>query len=133
EVAEIVESALSHGDHFRMSGELRELSETRAIEIGGMVRVNSGCRKESSGVRASECQSPQAARECCAGDHHLDHARRARTRDHLFAVAVVAVVGEIDAEVDQRSVRGGRCHRCCAKVWHTCAYLTEWRRSAAAS
>jgi len=50
-----------------------------------------------------------------------------------FAIVSVAVVGEIDADVDQRGVRGGWRHRWCAMVWHACAYLTEWGRNAAAS
>ena len=126
EVAEIVEPALADRDHFGNPCELRERLETRGIELGGVVRVNSGGGEESPGMLACERQRAHAARERRAGDHHLHDAGRVGACDRGITIVIVAVVCEVDADVDQRWRRGGQCLRCCAMVRHDRTYLTEW-------
>src|SRR5262249_7634726 len=69
-----------------------------------------------------------AACERRAGDDHLDYARGVRARDHGIAITIVAIVGQIDADIDQRREREGDCRRCCVMVCHDWAYLTEWEK-----
>jgi hypothetical protein len=127
EVAEIIEPALSDRDHLGNPRKLSERGKTRGIELGGVVRMNSRGSEESPGMLACESQRAHAARECRAGDDHLHDAGRVCPREHGITIAIVAVVSEVDADVDQRRGRGGACRRCCAMVRHTSAYLTEWR------
>ena len=126
EVAEIIEPALTDCDHFGNPCELCERGKTSGIELGGVVRVNSRRGEESPGMLACEGHGAHAAGERCAGDDHLHNARGVRTREHGIAVAIVAVVCQIDADVDERRGRGGGRRRCCVMVWHDWAYLTEW-------
>jgi len=126
EVAEIIEPALSDRDHLGKPRELGERGETRGIELGGVVRVNSGGGEQSPGMLACECHCSHAARQRGTGDHHLEDAGSVRPRHDRIAVAIVAVVREVDADIDQRRGRGGECRRCCAMVCHDCGYLTEW-------
>ena len=126
EVAEIIEPALSDRDHLGNACELSERGKTRGIELRGVVRMNPRGGEESLGILACESQRAHAARECRAGDHHLHDAGRARPRDHGITIAIVAVVCEVDADVDQPWGRGDECRRCCAMVRHVWAYFTEW-------
>ena len=107
EVAEIVEPALADRDHFGNPCELRERLEIRDIELSGVVRMNSGGGEESPGMLAYERQRAHAARERRAGDHHLHDAGRVGACDRGITIVIVAVVCEVDADVDQRWRRGG--------------------------
>ena len=126
EVAEIVEPALADRDHVGNPCELRGRLEIRDIELSGVVRMNSGGGEESPGMLACERQRAHAARERRAGDHHLHDAGRVGACDRGITIVIVAVVCEVDADVDQRWRRGGQCLRCCAMVRHDRTYLTEW-------
>ena len=126
EVAEIIEPALSNRDHLGKPRELGERGETHAIELGGVVRMNSRGGEESPGMLACQCHGTHAARHGGAGHDHLQDAGSVRPRDDRITIAVVAVVREVDADVHQRRGRGGECRRCCAMVCHDCGYLTEW-------
>ncbi len=104
EVAEIIEPAFSHRDDLGMRASVLELARGAPRSSSrGVMRVNSGGGEESvrDAARASAMRA-RAARERRAGDHHLHDTGRARARDHRVAVGVVAVVREIDADVDER-------------------------------
>jgi len=126
EVTEIIEPALSDRDHFGKPCQLGERGETSGVELGGVVRMNSRGGEQPPRMLACQCHRTHAACQRGSGDDHLHDAGGVRPRDDGITVAVVAVVCEVDADVDQRRGRGGECRRCCAMVCHDCGYLTEW-------
>ena len=105
EVAEIIETAFSHCDDCRIAKLLLELHSGGRGELAGVMRVNAGGCEESSRMRVREGNGARAARERRAGDHHLRDTGRACALDHRFTIGVVAVVREIDADVDERRWR----------------------------
>src|SRR5207248_9081719 len=103
----VIEPALSARDGLGRPGELLELRLALRSELARMMGVNAGGREQSTGVCACELERTESALERRAGDHHLHDARGLGAREHRLAVGVVAVMREVDADVDQRGRRRG--------------------------
>lgn len=101
EVAEVVETAFSHRDHFRLRCHLRQLRQRVVIELCGVMRVHSSRTPESVRIPSHQVDGGARAGDRAAGNHHARHAGRLSPSDHFSAVAVEAVVREVDADVDE--------------------------------
>ncbi len=106
EVPEVIQPAFTDRHHLGLPGKVLELGRARRSQLARMMRVNAGGGKQSCRMSACQRQRTLRTRERRAGDHHLHNARRLCAGDHRVAVGVVAVVGEIDTDIDQRSERG---------------------------
>ncbi len=104
EIAEVVETAFADGDHLGGACGLGKLDEPCVGEIGGVMGMDAGRGEQPTRVGAGEVDGIAAARTAGAGDDHLRHTGVPRARNDGVPVAVVAVVGQVDPDVDQ----GGR-------------------------
>jgi len=66
-----------------------------------MVRMDTRGGEQYSGVALSKFYGLARARAGAAGYYHLDHAGLRRTCNHGVTIAIEAVVGKIDADIDQ--------------------------------
>lgn len=100
-VAEIVEPAFADGDDLRLSGKLGKLAQRLLVELGGMMGMNAGRAPETLRILANQPDGGARAGERAAGDHHTRHSGPRGAVDHLGAIRVEAVMGEIDSDVDE--------------------------------
>ena len=84
-----------------------------------MVRMHARRATETLRIAANELDRSARARDRAAGDDHACHAGRSGAPDHLVAIGVETVVGEIDADVDELSGQwgGSALRAACAIVW----------------
>src|SRR5690606_28893790 len=106
EVPEKVQAAFTHGHDPVIREQLAQRRVARIIEVRRMVRVGSGRAEECLAIR--HVQRRTARGNIRAGDDETRDARGPRTVEQGSAIAVEAVVGEIDADVDQVHA-GSRC------------------------
>jgi hypothetical protein len=101
EVAIVVESAFTHGNHFGTGGELTQLRPQLIAELACIVRMNT--RRGEQAAEVALCKSDRLvrARAVAAGYYHLDYAGLRRPCNHGVTIAIEAVVSEIDADIDQ--------------------------------
>src|SRR5262249_28048657 len=121
DVAVVVEPTLADRAPFRGGGELGGLSELVTAELTRVVRMPARGRKQPRGVRARESDGAGGAREARAGDDHLHDPGLRGACQHRLAVGVVALVREVDADVDEPG--RGACHGGCVKVDHVTVIL----------
>jgi len=102
----IVETRLADRGNQRIRSQLDQARIRLLVEIDGVVRMTTRRGAQQRGRCPGECQRRTAAIGRGAGDHELHDARSQGATQNLFAIVIVAVVREIDADVDER-----RSHR----------------------
>ncbi len=101
EVAEVIEPALSGRADERVAELFLQRGKIGSGEFLGVMRMNAGRGAEQPRPGFADRDGAGIALHRAAGDHHADDAGVERPRDDLGAVVVVAVVGEVDADVDE--------------------------------
>ncbi len=99
-VTEVVEAALADCDDLRQAGEGIELFGQLISELGCVMRVNARRGEEPSRMCVCQRHGLPGSVTTGAGDNHLDDADSRRASHHGIAVAVITIVGKVDANVD---------------------------------
>ena len=107
QIAKIVQSALADCHDFRRCRECCELLQRRLVELGCVMRMDAGRATKALRIASDQLERGPRARQRAAGDHHARHADVRCALNHLSAIAVETVVGEIDADVDELSGQWG--------------------------
>src|SRR5690606_29739392 len=98
-IAEEVEPALAGGDDARLREQRLERRQRGIVELGRVMRMNAGRRVQAARAQVGERRGRAARGDRRAGDDQTVDAARCGAVDHGLAVAVEAVVGQIDADV----------------------------------
>ena len=106
EVAVVVEAAFAHGRAERILGEFRQGVESRRVEVDRVVRVTACGGAHQARRRVGEAERAAGALDRGPGDDELVDPRGERTAHHILAVGIVAVMREVDADVDQHGRHG---------------------------
>src|SRR6185437_3463225 len=139
-VAEVIEPALAYGDDLRGGGQLAELRQDGRRELRGVMGMYARGGEEPAGVLPRECDRGAGAPGRGARDDHLHDTGGFGARDHGAAIGIIAVVRQIDPDVDQRccaaplrrlSGEGGRRRPCDIVLSHGCGAF-YWRGRVAA-
>jgi hypothetical protein len=101
EVTVVVETGFAYGNDQRILGQGRQRLERGVVQIDGMVRMTACGRTQDAGRGATELQSGLATVQRGAGHDELYDPGLQRSTQNLLAIGVVAVVGQVDADVDQ--------------------------------
>ena len=112
EVAEVVESALAGRADLRCGEQLAQAWQVVRAEFAGVVGMDARRRPKQRRIGPHEVDGLPRALERAARDHHVAHAGRHCGGHDLGAVVVEAVVGEIEADVDECGggvMQGGLC------------------------
>src|SRR5262245_58021487 len=107
QIAKIVQSAFADCDDLGRCSEHRELFQRRLIELGCVMRMNACCAPEALRIATDQFDRGTRARQRAAGDQHVRDADVSRAPDYVRSIAVETVVGEIDADVDERGGQWG--------------------------
>jgi hypothetical protein len=107
EVAKVVQPAFANRDDLRLRGERRELLQRLRIELRSVMRMDARRATKALRIAADEVDRRPRARQRAPGDHHAGHAGSRSALDHFGAIGVETVVGEIDADVDERGGQWG--------------------------
>jgi hypothetical protein len=107
EIAEVVEAAFADRRHLGRLRECRELLSLRFIEIRRVMRMHSGCSAEAFRFLSRERDGRTRAVDRATGHDHARHPDRRSSLEHFVAIEVVAVVCQIDADVDESWRRRG--------------------------
>ncbi len=102
EVAEEIEAAFTRGADLRRLNQFAQLRHGLVRKFVGVVRMNAGRGAEHRRIRAHDGDGRPRALERAAGDDHVADARPEGSGDDLVAIAVEAVVAEVQADVYQR-------------------------------
>jgi len=102
QIPKIVQSALTNGDDLGRCGQRGKLCQRRLIELGGVMRMNARRAAEALRVAADQLDRGARAWQRAAGDQHVRDASVSRAPDYVRSIAVETVVGEIDADIDER-------------------------------
>jgi len=101
EVAEEIESAFPGGAHLGRAHQFREYGQVCVRELLRVMRMDPRRRPEPPRVGPDQGDGGPRAVQTAAGDDHVPYARGHARFDHFLAVAVKAVVGEVEADVDE--------------------------------
>ena len=113
-IAKIIQPALADRDHLRLRGECREFLQRRLVELARMMRMNARRATKALRIAADQLDGRARARQRASGNDHARHADGLGAADYVGSIAVETVVGEVDADVDERSGQGRIC------VWAAC-------------
>jgi len=97
----VIQAALTGSDRHRIRIELGESRTVGRVESGRMVWMHAGGRPKDSGPLGTQCDRAGTVGERAASDDHRDDAGGARPCDDLGPVPIIAVMGKVDADVDQ--------------------------------
>jgi len=100
-VPKVIEPAFSGGTYLACEQQLPQHGQISCRELRGVVRMNAGGRANDFRIRARQIDCAARALERRTRDDEMRDARGARTLDHLGPIVIVAVVSEIDADVDE--------------------------------
>lgn len=106
EIAKIVEPALTDGDDGIVREELLERLRAVPVEFACVMRVHAGRGIQYAAVGEGEFGGLDACRDCRAGHDHAGDADGCGVREHRLAVAIEAVVSQIQTNVDIIGHRG---------------------------
>jgi hypothetical protein len=101
QIAVVVESAFAYRYHLPQRCELTQVRQQSIAELARMMRMNTRCGEQPSGVALRKFYGLARARTGAAGYYHLDHAGLLRACNHGVTIAIEAVVGKIDTDIDQ--------------------------------
>jgi hypothetical protein len=106
EIAVVIEPALADGNGVRAFEQRPQCRDAVLVELIGIVRVDPGGCEERPLVRGAELYGPGASRHRCSGDDEAADAVFGRAPYYVVSVGIEAVMGKVDADIDQ--VRHGR-------------------------
>lgn len=101
EVAKVVETTLAHGGHQRVCQELTQCRYDLGVDPTGVMRVDSRGSAEDGWPRFAQHDRGLDARQAAAGNYHVVDAGSECGINHGFPIVIVAVMGEVDADVNQ--------------------------------